>query len=455
MRQAVRDVEETKSALGLEPAWFRPALISLTIVGAVVRVAFAANRFGQMLPGDARFYYSTGSRLASGDGFVQFSTHPHVLFPTAQHPPVLPALLAVVNLVGLDSINQQRVVLSIIATAAVPLMALLGRRIAGPSVGVGAAAIAAISPLWFQPSGILMSEGIYLVLVPLGLLLAIDCIEQPRPWRFGVLGATIGLAALTRSEAIDFVLLLGVPVVLLISGSWKKRLSLGLVLLAGFVVVLVPWMVRNEFQLGGLALSDNIGGTLSGSYCPSTLNPKQADYGAWNFTCTVREVAKVQKEKPPTGQPSWTEVTRDHRIISDTLSYFGSHLSEMPRVMVAREEAMLDIGDWSYQLQFAVDEGRDRTAEEIGMALDWLLVPFGVYGAVQLARYRTKAFIVIIMPVVVVLANVAFFYGSTRMRVAAEPSLVVLGVIGLLEVISKMRRRPSSMPWHVAGGEDR
>lgn len=456
MIQVVRNVDEEAAAVRAGPAWFRPVLISLTVVGVLVRVAFAVSRFGRMLPGDAQFYYGTGAHIAAGQGMEQLSpTQLYAIVPTAQHPPALPALLALVNLVGLGSIDQQHVVASVIAAAAVPLMGLLGRRIAGPAAGIMAAGIAAVSPLWFQPSGILMSESIYLVLIPLVLLLAVDSVERPEVWRFGALGAAIALATLTRSEAIDFIVLLGIPVVLLMSGSWKRRLTVGVVLLAGFGIVLAPWLVRNEIQLGGLALSDNVGGTLAGSYCPSAVDPNEPDYGAWNYTCTLSELTKIQKEKPPAGERYWSEVSADHQIISDTLRYIGSHQSQMPKLIVAREAAMLDVGDWSYQLQYAVAEGRSRTAEAIGMVIDWLLILFGVFGAVQLARHRPKFFILILMPVIVVLGNVAFFYGSTRMRVAAEPSIVLFGVIGLVEAVSKVRRRPSFMPWRAEPADER
>jgi hypothetical protein len=56
-------------------------------------------------------------------------------------------LLAVLDLVHLRSIGTQRIAVAIIASAAVLLMGLLGRKVAGARVGIVAAGIAPLDPL--------------------------------------------------------------------------------------------------------------------------------------------------------------------------------------------------------------------------------------------------------------------------------------------------------------------
>jgi len=445
--------DPVRDAIGA--AWFWPSMVATTVVGAAIRVVFAVSQFMRPLPGDGQFYYQTGRLIANGTGFESSSfTGALHLIPTAQHPPVLPALLAVFDLIGLDSIDAQRILLSLVSVVAVPLMGVLGRKVAGPAAGLLAAGIAALSPLWFQPSGILMSESLYLVAIPAMLLLALACLERPTVWRFGGLGMSIGLATLIRSEALDFVVLIGVLVLVLVAARWRVRLASAVALLVGLALVLTPWLVRNEVQMGGLALSDNIGGTFSGSYCPSALSPKLPDYGTWNFTCTVRAENAILKEKPPDGAASWTEITLNDRMVSNTLSYIRSHLSEMPATIAAREQAMTDVGDLGYQLDYASDEGRARALEELGIILDWLLVPFAVIGSVVVARRNWRAFTVLAMPFLVVVANVAIFYGSTRMRVAAEPSLAVLGAVGIVTLVTPLFRRPHDSEIPSTGTEE-
>ena len=45
-----------------------------------------------------------------------------------------------------------------------------------------------------------------------------------------------------------------------------------------------------------------------------------------------------------------------------------------------------------------------------------------------------------VVPIVVVVLNVAVTYGSTRFRVAAEPTLAVLAAVGLVAVARSVRR---------------
>ncbi len=111
-----------------------------------------------------------------------------------------------------------------------------------------------------------MSESIYLVAIPGMLLVAVLCIEKPTVWRFGSLGLIIAIATLIRSEAVDFIALLGVPVLLMAVGDWRRRIQTGLALVVGFALILTPWLVHNEVQLGGATLSTNGGGTLDGSF---------------------------------------------------------------------------------------------------------------------------------------------------------------------------------------------
>jgi hypothetical protein len=147
------------------PTWFRPALIGVVALGATVRIVFAISVMSDGLTADANFFHKSAADIANGNGYDTMSGG-----AAAIHPPIFPCLLAVFDLVGLRSIGEQRIVVSILASAGVLLVGLLGRKVAGAMVGTLAARIAALDPIWFQPSGILMSESVYLVVIP-GILL--------------------------------------------------------------------------------------------------------------------------------------------------------------------------------------------------------------------------------------------------------------------------------------------
>jgi 4-amino-4-deoxy-L-arabinose transferase-like glycosyltransferase len=411
-----------RDRLRRDPSWFRPTLFGVVALGAIVRIAFAISVMSRVLSGDAHFFHTTAAQIANGKGY-----------PTAAHPPVFPYLLAVFDLVGISSVGAQRIAVSIVASAGVLLVGLLGRKVAGPIVGIVAALIAATDPLWFQPGAVLMSESIYLVAIPGMLLMALLCIEKPSVLRFGGLGLLIAIATLIRSEAVDFIALLGLPVVLMAVGDWRRRIRTGVALVAGFALVITPWLVKNEIQLGGATLSTNGGGTLAGSYCAATFNPSDSAYGSYDGACSLIAIYDlVHYTRPPNGAKHFTELELDHGATRVAETFARNHLSDLPGVVVARELSVWGFGNQEYQLGLASYEGRVQTYEQAGRVLYWVLLPFVILGILVLARTSRRRFVVTAIPIAVVAVNSAVFYGSTRMRMAAEPSLAVLASIGLV-----------------------
>ena len=314
-------------------------------------------------------------------------------------------------------------------------MGLLGRKVAGPTVGICAAAIAAVDPLWLQPIGSLMSESIYLVVIPLMLLLALRCLEEPTIPRFAVFGVVMALAVLVRSEAMEFIVLLGIPLLVFSAVPWRRRGLLGLGLLIGLTVVLGPWLIRNELQVGGAVLSDQDGLTLVGSYCPSTFDPHSSLYGSFDGVNAESVGAYFALSVPPPDKATgWTELALDRQLTETGRSYARAHLSALPRVMLAREELTWNVGS----LDLLVDGGRNRTYEQLGRALYWLSLPFVILGSVVLARRSRAHFFVIFVPIVLVALTVALTYGSIRFRVAAQPSLAILAAIGGVRIAKFM-----------------
>jgi hypothetical protein len=434
--------DENPSGAASAP-WFYPSLIAVVFLGLIVRLGFAFSVMSRSIPGDAKFFHATAANIADGKGYSVATDYGPLHLPlaaTALHPPVLPTLLAFVDLLGFRSVDSQRIVLSVVATLGILVMGLLGRKVAGPVVGTAAAAIAAVDPLWFQSSGILMSESVYLVVIPTILLLALICLEKPRGWRFGAVGIAIGIAVLTRSEAVWLLVLLGVPLAVLAASPWRKRLSSILCLAAGSALVLVPWLIRNEVQLGGFVLADDSGGTLVGSYNAATFDPNSPAHGSFDVFLSD-DVAGyfILDQRPPNGAKQWSERTLNNELTSVSINFARSHWAHVPGVVLAREAAVWGFPDQRWEMALAGGEGRVQIYEEAGQIFYWVKLPFVLIGAVVLARTSRRIFAVIAIPIVVVALNSALFYGSTRMRVAAEPSLAVLAANGVIVLARAIR----------------
>jgi hypothetical protein len=428
-----------------EQQWrFRIWLLVIVLVGLVVRLIFALSMMSRGLPGDAAFFHKTAANIASGKGYVVTSlasSGKEVAMATAAHGPVFPLVLAMFDHFGLQSIDAQRIALSIVVSSGVLVMGILGRATAGPAVGLVAAGVAAVNPFWFQSSGILMSESIYLVAIPLLLLISLECLDQPSVWRFLALGIAIAIAVLIRSEAIDFVVLLSAPVLYLATVSWSRRAVYTVALVGGLLLVLGPWMIRNEVQLGGPALSTNGGVTLAGSYCPGTFNPQASEYGSFDVYCSLGEAGILERyKKPPDHRTTWSELAINNALTTMSEHFARAHLGEMPGVVMAREEGVWGFGNQQYQLSLASSEGRNRTVEQLGQIGYWILLPFVVLGGITMAKRSRRRFVIIAIPLVVVALNAALFYGSTRMGTAAEPSLTIFAAIGLIVITTRLRR---------------
>src|SRR5262245_35571628 len=96
------------------------AIVAVGAVGAAVRVAFAIGNADGHPATDSDVYREIAHNLADGAGYVQPDSANH-LMATAAHPPGLAYLLAGLDLVGLTTKMQQRLVLSLVAAIGVVL----------------------------------------------------------------------------------------------------------------------------------------------------------------------------------------------------------------------------------------------------------------------------------------------------------------------------------------------
>ncbi len=121
---------------------------------------------------DAIWYTFVSGPLAHGKGVID----PVVYFTsgrevaTAGHPPLYPAFLAAVTRVANGERDTFLVAGALAGTVTVTLVGCIGRRIAGPAVGLVAAALAAAYPSLIAVDGALMSETLSIPLLLAGVL---------------------------------------------------------------------------------------------------------------------------------------------------------------------------------------------------------------------------------------------------------------------------------------------
>jgi 4-amino-4-deoxy-L-arabinose transferase-like glycosyltransferase len=320
---------------------------------------------------------------------------------------------------GLDGVLAHRALGAFLGGVTIVLVALIGRRVGGERVGLAAAGIAALYPLLVAADGAPMSESLYGLLIAACILLALRLREQRAVWSAAALGAVIGLAALTRSEALLLLVLLGVP---LTWRAWKPALAL----LAACVVVLAPWTIRNYSAFDRLTLiSHNDSTVLAGANCAKTYHG--ADLGSWRFDCiSMRKTFQEGKQAA-----IWRR---------EGIDYATGHAGRWPVVVPVRVLRTWDL--WQPHRQVDLAEGRARWAETAGVIAYFLLLPLAIGGAVLLWRRDRGAAAILLAPALLVTFSSAIGYGNPRFRHAFEISIVVLAGLALLALAR--RRQPTA-----------
>lgn len=431
---------------------FLIAVLAIAVVALAVRIAFLLVVDPTLPdPGDATAYHLLANNLADGHGYIRpFDFRIlHLSRPTAEYPPLFPALLSVPSYLGATSVDAQRLFLSFVGTGTVVLVGFLGRRVGGPIVGLVAAAIAAVYPMLFLGEAVLMAECLFAFLVTAMLLLAYRAADAPSPLRFAALGLVIGLTALTRAEALLFAVVLVIPLALGIrSLANKRRILLAGVAAALAVVTVIPWTVRNAVRLDAFVpISNNIGTAVDGANCDLTYSGAQI--GLWRETFTTLDDAARRRPQAEACFEGFdirhrtfdeAEVANFHR--SSGVTYARRHLSRAPLVLAVRELRTWGLYAPRQQIEFESLEGRPRRWQEVGTVMYWVLLPLAVAGAVVLVRRRARVW-PLVSTAVVVSVTTALTYGQQRFRTAAEPAVVVLAAVALGAVLARRRSRPT------------
>ncbi len=414
---------------------FGRTLFAITLLALVVRLVFALGVASDMPFGvDANFYRFTATSLTDGDGFTWVDPDlpgTPVRHTSTQHGPVASVVLAISNLVGFDTWDQHRMWLSLVGAVGVGLTGLLGRRIGGPAVGLGAAAIGALHPLWFQAPGFLTAEAAYFAVVPALLLVAHVAAERRTlPWMAG-LGALCAVATLTRSEAVLFVGVLALPVALL-SGPGRRLRSVAVVL-ATTVLVVAPWVAWIHARTGQVTLSTNGGITFAGSNCETTYYGPQL--GEFNGQCALVAGGMAYWQVPPGTDPTRAVGIVDAEARQMALDYVKTQERRLPVLVAARLGRTLGVFRPWDSVEFDRSIGAQRSTQRVGYAMHYVLMPLALGGIVLLVRRRRIDDLVVLLsgPVVAIGTGV-LVYGATRMRVAAEPAIAVLAAYVLVRV---------------------
>jgi len=340
---------------------FKRRLVALVALGLAVRVLYVIVVMRHRELGfDSNWYHDMANTLSRGRGYqVRCAVTTSCDFrPTAYFPPLFPLLLALPSRLGASSLTSLQLFACGVGSCTVAAVGFLARRLGGPSVGLVAAGIAAVHPMFFAPDGGLMSESLYLLVVTCVLLAAYRALERPSMSRWALLGLLIGAAALTRGEGL-VLLLLALPVgAALRRQPISRRLALSGVAVTASLAVVSPWVIRNSLTFGEPVLfSTNANTVVRGANCPATYGGTMIGY--WSFDCLSLGI-------DPLESLTLNEVQSGDRIRRAGIRYASVHKGRLVAVSAIRVLRTWGVFDPLQQARLEAPAGRAVGGEQAG-----------------------------------------------------------------------------------------
>ena len=317
-------------------------LAGILVLALALRLALALAD-PVVLSGDAVDYQRHAVSIAT-TGHYPPTTLASPGTPSAFRPPGFPYLLGgLYALIGVHPLAG-RVVEALLGTLTVGLLALLGLAVWNRRVGLIAAGLAAVFLPLIGLDGSLLSEPLFLPL-ELGFVLTLAmCVRGPGQVGWALLtGAICGLAVLTRAVA-DVWILVAVAAAMLSTVGTGRRIRQGLAVLASFLVVLSPWLIRDAVAFHQFVPVSTEGGlTFAGQYNPvsGTDDALEAVYRLPNVQVPQFERQIHRLLARPGGI---NEAQLDGVLRSDGLRYLRAHPVHLAVAVWLDTLRMFDLG---------------------------------------------------------------------------------------------------------------
>jgi 4-amino-4-deoxy-L-arabinose transferase-like glycosyltransferase len=412
--------------------------MAVVALGALaLRVEYVLTARRNFHPGgDAYFYHAGANLLADGRGFISpFYIPAHLA--AADHPPLYLVYLSVGSLLGMRSVAAHLLWSSVLGTGTVVLLGVLGRRVAGDTVGIIAAIMGALYPNLWAPDVGLLAETASMFFVTLAILLAFYYRDRPSWRRLALVGLACALGAMARAEVILLIPLLAFPLALATRDTpMRDRLVAFGAAVAAAAIVIAPWAAYNQTRFTHpVILSAGFGQLVAASNCDSTYyyGPLQ---GYFDEQCTIAADKRAGITSPV------DESVEDAVARRAAFDYIRGHLSKFPSVEGIR--LLRIVGLYHPQQYIAMDnflEGRSMWVSRWGTYSFYALALLSIAGSIAVRRARHVPLWPMLTPIGVVLITVLVTYASTRFRTTAEPMLVVLAAVALHAAWRVLHRR--------------
>jgi 4-amino-4-deoxy-L-arabinose transferase-like glycosyltransferase len=401
-------------------------IVALSLVGRVVYVFVGAPV--QLAISDALYYHLEGNLLGGGHLFLEpfLATYRHVDIPSAVHPPLFSMILGLASAVGADSVRAHEIVGCLLGAATVAVVGLGARLIIGPRGGLLAAALAAMYPALWVSDGLVVAESAFALTIALVVYASYAFIQAPGTRRAVLVGGAVGLAALTRAEALLLLPLLVLPLALgARPANVARRLRLAAVAGAVALALIAPWAIRNLVTFDEPVLvTDSLDYAVGGANCAAAYRGPHA--GLW-IPC-------------PWPTPHGDESERGAAYRRDALRYAREHWQDVPLAVAARVGRTWSVFRPVPDRFVGTAEGRPVWGLAAGTIGYYLLLPLALAGVFVVRTRGTRVYPLLVQAILVTVAA-AVAWGATRFRTPADVAMVILAAATLDTGIDAFRTR--------------
>jgi 4-amino-4-deoxy-L-arabinose transferase-like glycosyltransferase len=247
------------------------SLLLLAVAALALRVYVLERIFPPRILGDEMYYVVVASNLAAGRGHI-YGENARALRPPA-HAWLLSRVTNPDALmdsertsrtgrrgVHLGALRPLLAVEVALGTALVLATALLGWGLFDRRTALVAGAMAAVYPTFVAYSHLLWAETLFALLIT-SALAALVWMERGRvAWPALGVGALFGAAALTREIALPVAVAAVFWAVLTVDASERRASAFrGVLVLIATALVVLPWVLRNQAQLGRILPISSVG----------------------------------------------------------------------------------------------------------------------------------------------------------------------------------------------------
>ncbi len=229
---------------------FRTYLFLFLISAATLGI----TAFFQMAPGymDADYYFATALRIVKGEGFTEpfmwnyLGDFQSVIHPSHAYWHPLTTLISSFSMIlaGSDGFLGGKWVFLLIAALVSPLSSMLAYKISNQKRTAVLAGIIACFPVFYLPMMPITDSFSPLMILGTAFYLVVEKGDKPG-WAF-LLGALVGAMHLARTEGLIWVGIAFLAMYMIGVTALRNYAAL----LAGYLIVFGPWMIRNSLVFG-------------------------------------------------------------------------------------------------------------------------------------------------------------------------------------------------------------